>query len=128
MSKKVFDIGKSNVSAELKAQFQLTSTRASKVNAVPGVGGVTADRLKEKGVETVGDLVDRINCFDDLKELVTGVNRHKIFDCLDCYLKEKCADEYEDTAVLTRIMENVALVDNSKDEEVADEVNRCHIS
>lgn len=128
MSKKGFDIGKSNVSAELKAQFQQNSTRADAVDAVPGVGGVTSDRLKEKGIKTVGDLVDRINCFDDLKELVTGVNRHRIFDCLDCYLKEKCADEYEDTAVLTRVMNDIALVDTTKDKEVADEVSRCHIT
>ena len=43
---KGFDVEKSNVSAEMKALFQQTSTRASKVTAVPGIGGVTADKLK----------------------------------------------------------------------------------
>ena len=128
MRKNAFDIGKSNVSAELKAQFQQSSTRATKVDAVPGVGSVTAEKLNEKGIKTVGDLVDRISCFDDLKDLVSGVNRHRIFDCLDSYLKEKCADEYEDTAVITRAMEDIALVSTEKDKEVADEVSRCQIS
>lgn len=128
MRKNGFDISKSNVSAELKAQFQQNSTRATNVDAVPGVGGVTADKLKEKGIKTVGDLVDRISCFDDLKELVSGVNRHRIFDSLDCYLKEKCADEYEDPAVLSRAFEEIGLVDEEKDKEVADEVSRCMVS
>ena len=128
MRKNGFDISKSNVSAELKAQFQQTSSRATKVDAVPGVGSVTAEKLKEKGIQTVGDLVDRISCFDDLKELVSGVNRHRIFDCLDCYLKEKCADEFEDTAVLSRALEEIGLVDKEKDELVAEEVSRCMVS
>ena len=128
MRKNGFDISKSNVSAELKAQFQQTSSRATKVDAVPGVGSVTAEKLKEKGIQTVGDLVDRISCFEDLKELVSGVNRHRIFDCLDCYLKEKCADEFEDTAVLSRALEEIGLVDKEKDELVAEEVSRCMVS
>lgn len=128
MRRNGFDISKSNVSAELKAQFQQTSSRATKVDAVPGVGSVTAEKLKEKGVQTVGDLVDRISCFEDLKELVSGVNRHRIFDCLDCYLKEKCADEFEDTAVLSRALEEIGLVDKEKDELVAEEVSRCMVS
>lgn len=128
MRKNGFDISKSNVSAELKAQFQQTSSRSTKVDAVPGVGSVTAEKLKEKGIETVGDLVDRISCFEDLKELVSGVNRHRIFDCLDCYLKEKCADEFEDTAVLSRALEEIGLVDKEKDELVAEEVSRCMVS
>ena len=126
--RKGFDLSKSNVSAELKAQFQLTSTRSSKITAVPGVGGVTADTLQKKGINTVGDLVDRINSFEDLKNMVSGVNRHRIFDCLDIYLKEKCPQEYEETEVLTRALEDIALVDTSEDQEIAAEVSSCVLS
>ena len=125
---KTFERNKSNVSAELKAQFQINSTRATKVNAVPGIGKLTAEKLAEKGILTVGDLVDTIACFEDLTKLVSGVNRHRIFDCLDCYLQEKCAEEYEDTAKLSRAMEAIALVDATKDKETADQVGRCQIS
>ena len=127
IKRKGYDPNKSNVSAELKAQFQQTSSRSSKVTAVPGVGGVTADELEKKGIKTVGDLVDKINTFEDLKKLVSGVNRHRIFDCLEMYLKEKCPKEYEDTALLTRAMENVALVDEGRDQDIADEIGRCRI-
>ena len=127
MSTKGFDANKSNVSAELKTQFQLYSTRASKVTSVPGIGGVTADNLKKQGIETVGDLVDKIECFEDLTKIVNGVNRHRIFDCLDIYLKEKCPEEYDETEALTRAMEEVQLVQNEKDEEIAAEVARCQI-
>lgn len=128
IKRKGYDPNKSNVSAELKSQFEQTSTRASKVTAVPGVGGVTADELKKQGIMTVGDLVDKINSFEDLKKLVSGVNRHRIFDCLEMYLKEKCPKDYDVTASLTRALENVALVDKGKDEEIAEEVGRCQIS
>ena len=127
IKRKGYDPNKSNVSAELKAQFQQTSSRNSKVTAVPGVGGATADDLEKKGIKTVGDLVDKIECFEDLKKLVSGVNRHRIFDCLEMYLKEKCPTEYEDTASLTRALENVALVDEGRDADIADEVSRCQI-
>ena len=66
-------------------------------------------------------------CFDDLKKLVSGVNRHRIFDCLEVYLKDVCPNEYEDTASLTRALENVALVDEGKDQDIAEEVGRCQI-
>lgn len=125
--RKKFDMTKSNVSAELKAQFQETSTRASPVSAVPGVGSVTKEKLAAKDIRTVGDLVDKIESFDDLNTLVSGVNRHRIFDCLEVYLKDKCAAEYEDTAVLTRAIEKVSLVDESKDEEVAENVSHCNV-
>ena len=116
-----FDISKSNVSAELKVQFQENSTLQSDV----GVGSATADKLKEKGIKTVGDLVKKINSFKDLKEIVTGVNRHRIFDCLECYLKEKCPQEYDSTEALTRVMEEVSLVDQSQDEVIAENVVAC---
>ena len=122
-----FDVSKSNVSAELKSQFELTSTKASKVTSIPGVGGVTADDLQKKGIKTVGDLVEKINSFNDLKALVSGVNRHRIFDCLEIYLKEKCPDEYSDTAELSRALEDVALVDRGGDQGLAEEVSGCKI-
>lgn len=125
---KGFDVEKSNVSAEMKALFQQTSTRASKVTAVPGIGGVTADKLKAQGIETVGELVDKVQCFEDLKALVGGVNRHRIFDCLEGYLQEKCKADYEVTEVLTRAMEEVGLVDESKDGQLAEEVQHCRVS
>jgi|TARA_B110000008_G_scaffold221907_1_gene222374 nucleotidyltransferase/DNA polymerase involved in DNA repair len=125
---KGFDVEKSNVSAEMKALFQQTSTRASKVTAVPGIGGVTADKLKAQGIETVGELVDKVQCFEDLKALVGGVNRHRIFDCLEGYLQEKCKADYEVTEVLARAMEEVGLVDESKDGQLAEEVQHCRVS
>lgn len=120
-----FDISKSNVSAELKVQFQENSTLQSDVAMIPGVGSATADKLKEKGIKTVGDLVKKVNSFKDLKELVTGVNRHRIFDCLECHLKEKCPEEYDSTEALTRVMEEVSLVDQSQDEVIAENVVSC---
>ena len=127
MKRRGFDVSKSNVSAELKSQFQLTSNKASKVTSIPGVGGVTADDLQKKGIKTVGDLVEKINSFNDLKTLVSGVNRHRIFDCLEIYLKEKCPEEYSDTAALSRALENITLVNRVGDQGLADEVSGCKI-
>lgn len=123
-----FDISKSNVSAELKVQFQENSTLQSDVKMIPGVGSVTEEKLKKNGMKTVGDLVKKINSFKDLEKLVTGVNRHRIFDCLECYLKEKCPQEYDSTEVLARALEDVSLVDRSQDELIAENVMVCTIS
>ena len=78
-----YDPDKSHLSAELKAQFLQNCSSSSPTKAIPGVGSVTEERLAEKGIHTVGELLEATDSFLELKALVGRVNAHKIFDALE---------------------------------------------
>ena len=108
----------------------MNSNLKSNVRSIPGIGSVTEERLQEKGIHSVGDLVDQVESFADLKGLVGKVNAHRIFDCLEPYLEKKCPKEYDvkrppTEDELNAAMERVALVDDKEDKKVAEEISRC---
>lgn len=78
-----YDPDKSHLSAELKAQFLQNCSSSSPTKAIPGVGSVTEERLADKGLHTVGELLQATDSFLELKALVGRVNAHKIFDALE---------------------------------------------
>jgi len=120
---------KSHVTAELKSTFLQSANLQTPIVAVPGIGSVTAERLKKENIRTIGDLTSRVNSFADLKDLCGKVNCHRIFDCLEPFL-ENCKAEYDaqpaaDVEVLERAMKKFALVDPKEDKALAKEASKC---
>jgi len=83
-----FDKEKSHLSALQKVQFEESTTRASSVQTIPGIGKKSKEHLEKQHIKTIDDLLNEIQ--DNFTTLVTitpnvGVNNHKIFDALEGY-------------------------------------------
>ena len=83
-----FDKEKSHLSALQKVQFEESTTRASSVQTIPGIGKKSKEHLEKQHIKTIDDLLTEIQ--DNFTKLVTitpnvGVNNHKIFDALEGY-------------------------------------------
>ena len=83
-----FDKEKSHLSALQKVEFEESTTRASSVQTIPGIGKKSKEYLEKQNIKTIDDLLTEIQ--DNFTTLVTitpnvGVNNHKIFDALEGY-------------------------------------------
>ena len=83
-----FDKEKSHLSALQKVQFEESTTRASSVQTIPGIGKKSKEHLEKQNIKTIDDLLSEIQ--DNFTKLVSitpnvGVNNHKIFDALEGY-------------------------------------------
>ena len=83
-----FDKEKSHLSALQKVQFEESTTRASSVQTIPGIGKKSKEHLEKQHIKTIDDLLSEIQ--DNFTKLVSitpnvGVNNHKIFDALEGY-------------------------------------------
>ena len=83
-----FDKEKSHLSALQKVEFEESTTRASSVQTIPGIGKKSKEHLEKQHIKTIDDLLSEIQ--DNFTKLVTitpnvGVNNHKIFDALEGY-------------------------------------------
>eukprot|EP00942_MAST-04A_sp_MAST-4A-sp1_P005085 g5085.t1 len=91
-----FDPEISKLTAEKKSKFEESATFGSPVTLIPSIGKKSAESLEEKGIKTIGDLVEKIDSFDKLKKtLPSGLKSHQIFDALEIFLKDKCPSEYK---------------------------------
>jgi uncharacterized protein (DUF433 family) len=80
---------KSHLTALQKAQFEENTTMKSNVTDIPGVGTKTEEILRKKRIYNIEDLINEIsNDFSKLCVVTDNarINRHKIFDALECYL------------------------------------------
>ena len=117
-----YDPEKSHMTAEAKTEFLETAKPDSSVTLVPGIGKVTANRLKNQGISTLSDLIQQSgNSYATLKELVGPVNSHKIFDALSSY-QEGTSANLKSVEDLENAMEQIALVDEKKDRQIAREI------
>lgn len=85
-----FDKEKSHLSALQKVEFEESTTKASSVQTIPGIGKKSKEHLEKQNIKTIDDLLTEIQ--DNFTKLVTitpnvGVNNHKIFDALEGYRK-----------------------------------------
>ena len=83
-----FDKEKSHLSALQKVEFEESTTKASSVQTIPGIGKKSKEHLEKQNIKTIDDLLTEIQ--DNFTKLVTitpnvGVNNHKIFDALEGY-------------------------------------------
>ena len=83
-----FDKEKSHLSALQKVEFEESTTKASSVQTIPGIGKRSKEHLEKQNIKTIDDLLTEIQ--DNFTTLVTltpnvGVNNHKIFDALEGY-------------------------------------------
>lgn len=83
-----FDKEKSHLSALQKVEFEESTTRASLVQTIPGIGKRSKEHLEKQNIKTIDDLLNEIQ--DNFTTLVTitpkvGVNNHQIFDALEGY-------------------------------------------
>ena len=83
-----FDKEKSHLSALQKVDFEESTTRASSVQTIPGIGKKSKEHLEKQHIKSIDDLLNVIQ--DNFTTLVTitpnvGVNNHKIFDALEGY-------------------------------------------
>lgn len=135
-----YDPEKSHLSAELKAQFLQNCSSDSPTKAIPGVGSVTEERLAEKGIHTVGKLIDATDSFLELKALVGRVNAHKIYDAIEPMRRKQQASgsavvptaskqqTKEQTEALTKRLEDLGLVEEEQDRALEDKISSCLIS
>lgn len=91
-----FDKEKSHLSALQKVQFEESTTRASSVQTIPGIGKRSKEHLEKQHIKTIDDLLTEIQ--DNFTKLVTitpnvGVNNHKIFDALEGYRQSNTGDD-----------------------------------
>lgn len=117
-----YDPEKSHMTAEAKTEFLENAKENSDVTLVPGIGKVTANRLKNQGICTLSDLITNSNnSYTTLKELVGPVNSHKIFDALSSYQAKHLqnSDSVED---LENAIQKIALVDEKEDKQIAAEI------
>ena len=93
-----FDKEKSHLSALQKVEFEESTTKASSVQTIPGIGKRSKEHLEKQNIKTIDDLLNEIQ--DNFTTLVTitpnvGVNNHKIFDALEGYRKSNTmGDEF----------------------------------
>tara|TARA_B100000902_G_C26916886_1_gene719703 strand:+ start:117 stop:509 length:393 start_codon:yes stop_codon:yes gene_type:complete len=83
-----FDKEKSHLSALQKVEFEESTTKASSVQTIPGIGKRSKEHLEKQNIKTIDDLLNEIQ--DNFTKLVSitpnvGVNNHKIFDALEGY-------------------------------------------
>ena len=83
-----FDKEKSHLTALQKVEFEESTTRASSVQTIPGIGKKSKEHLEKQHIKTIDDLLNVIQ--DNFTTLVTitpkvGINNHKIFDALEGY-------------------------------------------
>jgi hypothetical protein len=83
-----FDKEKSHLSALQKVEFEESTTKASSVQTIPGIGKRSKEYLEKQHIKTIDDLLNVIQ--DNFTTLVTitpdvGINNHKIFDALEGY-------------------------------------------
>ena len=83
-----FDKEKSHLTALQKVEFEESTTRASSVQTIPGIGKKSKEHLEKQHIKTIDDLLTEIQ--DNFTKLVSitpnvGVNNHKIFDALEGY-------------------------------------------
>ena len=118
-----FDPEKSHITAETKAEFLEAAKPDSDVTLIPGVGGVTANRLKNQGISTLSDLIQKSeNSYATLKELVGPVNSHKIFDALSSYQEKAPAGLKSVEEDLEEAMGQIVLVDEKEDKKIAKDI------
>ena len=91
-----FDKEKSHLSALQKVQFEESTTRASSVQTIPGIGKKSKEHLEKQHIKTIDDLLTEIQ--DNFTTLVSitpnvGVNNHKIFDALEGYMGDGDDDD-----------------------------------
>lgn len=111
---------KSHMTAEARTEFLENAKPDSKLTLIPGVGGVTANRLKNQGISTLSDLIKKTeNSYATLKELVGPVNSHKIFDALCSYQEKAPAGLKSVEEDLEDAMGQIALVDEKEDKKIA---------
>ena len=84
-----FDKEKSHLTALQKVEFEESTTRASSVQTIPGIGKKSKEHLEKQHIKTIDDLLTEIQ--DNFTKLVSitpnvGVNNHKIFDALEGYM------------------------------------------
>ncbi len=130
-----YDPDKSHLSAELKAQFLQNCSFDSSTKAIPGVGSVTAERLAEKNIHTVGELLEATDSFLELKALVGRVNAHKIFDALEPLRRKRPptasvpapAAAVDQTEFLVKEMKKIGLVESDDDRALEKDISNCII-
>jgi nucleotidyltransferase/DNA polymerase involved in DNA repair len=116
-----YDSEKSHMSAEARTEFLENAEPDSDVTVIPGVGKVTANRLKNQGISTLSDLIRRTeNSYATLKELVGPVNSHKIFDALASYEEKAGMKSVEED--LNEAMGQIVLVDEKEDKKIAKDI------
>jgi nucleotidyltransferase/DNA polymerase involved in DNA repair len=123
-----FDSEKSHMSAEARTEFLENAKPESKLTLIPGVGGVTANRLKNQGISTLSDLIRRTeNSYTTLKELVGPVNSHRIFDALSSYQERAPVGLKSVEEGLNEAMGQIVLVDEKEDKKIAKDIenNTC---
>ena len=146
-----YDPDKSHLSAELKAQFLQNCSSSSPTKAIPGVGSVTEERLAEKGIHTVGELLEATDSFLELKALVGRVNAHKIFDALEPMRKKASpaaplegslegssegspaapavpAAPVDQAEFLVKELEKIGLVESEDDKALEKNISSCRIT
>ncbi len=84
-----FDKEKSHLTALQKVEFEESTTRASSVQTIPGIGKKSKEYLEKQNIKSIDDLLNAIQ--DNFTTLVTitpkvGINNHKIFDALEGYM------------------------------------------
>ena len=90
-----FDKEKSHLTALQKVEFEESTTRASSVQTIPGIGKKSKEHLEKQHIKTIDDLLTEIQ--DNFTKLVSitpnvGVNNHKIFDALEGYRQSNTMD------------------------------------
>ncbi len=83
-----FNKEKSHLTALQKVQFEESTTRASSVQTIPGIGKKSKEFLEKQHIKTIDDLLNEIQ--DNFTKLVSitpnvGINNHKVFDALEGY-------------------------------------------
>jgi len=128
-----YDPEKSHLSAELKAQFLQNCRLDSPTKAIPGVGSVTAERLAEKNIHTVGELLEATDSFLAMKTLVGRVNAHKIFDALEPLRRKRpptvpVEPTVDQTEILVEEMKKIGLVESDDDRALEKNISSCVVN
>tara|TARA_B100001094_G_scaffold196438_1_gene190383 strand:+ start:7055 stop:7426 length:372 start_codon:yes stop_codon:yes gene_type:complete len=85
---------KSHLSAYQLEKFVSENSIESSVIKIPGVGEVTYEHFKKKNINTIGDLLNNIDSYNDLLNVLPKyVNSHRIF----CAISELKPSEVTET-------------------------------
>lgn len=125
---------KSHLSNLQKIEFESSTTGASPIDEVPGIGTKTKEAMEKKNIKTIDNLVAELNnSFQKLCTLTpSGINNHKIFDALETYRNKK--NEKQEAEVLKiplinnwiKKSEKVTYDENHNDKEI-DKIEDCHV-
>lgn len=97
---------KSHLSAYQLEKFVSENSIESSVIKIPGVGEVTYEHFKKKNINTIGDLLNNIDSYNDLLNVLPKyVNSHRIF-CAISELKQPAETETNETNEVTINQEN----------------------